>query len=347
MATATTARVALILLVVLAAGLLGVLLSPFASPFFIAAVLAGAVHPWMESLSRRLGGRRQLAGTVLLLALVVVVLVPLGWLGTELVRQVIGAVGWLREALQSEGTAGLVSELPGWARPLVQRALDGLPHGLEELQSLAAREGGRAAVALGGILGTAGSFLFKTAMFLIAFFFFLVDGPRLVAWGSAVLPLKRGQLAELLGDFRNVTVSVLLSTIATAGVQTVLAVIGYVVAGVPNALFFAFVTFVLGLVPAVGATVVVLAMALLQFVTGHHVAGVALALYGLLVVGMIDNVVKPLLMRGRLAIHGAVIFFALLGGLAVFGPVGLAAGPLIVAFFIAAVRMFGRDFGEN
>ncbi|HZZ85053.1 MAG TPA: AI-2E family transporter [Anaeromyxobacteraceae bacterium] len=347
MATATTARAALILLLVLAVGLLGLLLSPFASAFFIAAVLAGAVHPWMEGLSRRFGGRRQLAGLTLLAGLVVVVLAPLAWLGTVLVRQVIDAIGWLRGALQSEGITGLVSGLPGWARPFAESAIAGLPHGLEELQALAAREGGRAAAAVGGLLGFAGSFVFQTAMFLIAFFFFMVDGPRLVAWGTAVLPLNRGQLFELLGDFRQVTVSVLLSTLATAGVQTVLAIAGYYVAGVPNALFFAFVTFVLGLVPAVGATVVVVAMAVLQYVTGHAVAGIGLALYGLLVVGMMDNVVKPLLMRGRLAIHGAVIFFSLLGGLAVFGPVGLAAGPLIVAFFIAAVRMFGRDFGRN
>src|SRR6266567_432553 len=211
MATATTARAALIVLVVLSLALLGLLISPFASAFFIAAVLAGAVHPWMEALARRFGGRRQLAGTALLLALVLVVLVPLGWLATELVRQVIGAIGWLRDALQSEGAAGLIAGLPGWARPIVERALAALPHGLEELQSLAAKEGGRAAAALGGILGTAGTFLLQTVVFLIAFFFFMVDGPRLVAWGNVVLPLKRGQVFELLGDFRQVTVSVLLS----------------------------------------------------------------------------------------------------------------------------------------
>lgn len=347
MATATTARAALFVLVALSLWLLGMLLSPFASAFFIAAVLAGAVHPWMEGLSRRFGGRRQLAAAALLAGLVLVVLVPLAWLGSVLVRQVIGAANWLREALQSVGLPGLVYYLPAWARPVAESAVGGLPHGLEELQAFAAREGGRAAAAVGGILGFAGSFLFQTAMFLIAFFFFLVDGPRLVAWGNVVLPLNRGQLFELLGDFRQVTVSVLLSTIATAGVQTVLALVGYLVAGVPNAVFFAFVTFVLGLVPMVGASVVVVAMGVLQYVTGHAVAGIGLVLYGLLVVGMIDNVVKPLLMRGRLAIHGAVIFFSLLGGLAVFGPVGLAAGPLIVAFFIAAVRMYGRDFGRN
>ena len=57
-----------------------------------------------------------------------------------------------------------------------------------------------------------------------------------------------------------------------------------------------------------------------------------------------DNLVKPLLMRGRMEVHGAVIFFALLGGLAMFGPVGLVAGPLILSFFLAVVRMCQRDF---
>jgi predicted PurR-regulated permease PerM len=82
---------------------------------------------------------------------------------------------------------------------------------------------------------------------------------------------------------------------------------------------------------------------LLLFLTGHGSAALFLALWGILVVGFVDNLVKPLLMRGRLEVHGALIFFALLGGLATFGPVGLVAGPLTLSFFLAVMRIAERE----
>jgi predicted PurR-regulated permease PerM len=133
--------------------------------------------------------------------------------------------------------------------------------------------------------------------------------------------------------------------VATAGVQAIVAFVGYLITGVPQPLFFAAVTFVIAFIPALGATSVTLLVSALLFVSGHSHAALFLAAWGLFVVGFSDNVVKPLLMRGRMEVHGAVIFFALLGGLAVFGPVGLVAGPLILSFFLAVVRMCQRDLG--
>jgi len=77
--------------------------------------------------------------------------------------------------------------------------------------------------------------------------------------------------------------------------------------------------------------------------TGHPTAGALLALWGVVVVGFIDNLVKPLLMKGRMEIHGGLIFFALVGGLGAFGPVGLVAGPLVLSFFLAVVGVSRRS----
>src|SRR5919206_216594 len=114
------------------------------------------------------------------------------------------------------------------------------------------------------------------AALAVALFFFLRDGPGLVAWLNDAIPLKRGQFLEFLRDFRRVTVTVLVSTIATGGVQTLIALVGYAIAGVPNPIFFALVTFVLALVPFVGATAVVVAIGLVKLLTGHVAAGVFL-----------------------------------------------------------------------
>jgi predicted PurR-regulated permease PerM len=83
-----------------------------------------------------------------------------------------------------------------------------------------------------------------------------------------------------------------------------------------------------------------------MYLGGHPVSALFLVLWGILAVGLIDNIVKPYLIRGGIELHGAVVFFALLGGLAYFGPVGLIAGPLVVSFFLAVVRMWDRDDAE-
>ncbi len=345
MVTANASRWVLVLLVAFALLLTLKVVKPFLTAFFIAAVLAAALAPPARRIARLLGGRRRLAAGFMTATVIVAVLVPLGALGAVLVKEIVDGIAWVRQALQSEGIAGLVARLPHWMQNATERALAQLPHGAQELQEFVTREGVGAAAALGGFLSATGTALLQTVMMLIAFFFLLADGRALVEWVKDSIPLKRGQMAELLEEFRKVTVAVLVSTVATAGVQAVLALVGYAIARVPSTLFFTLLTFVMALVPAVGGTILVVVIGVLEILSGHKLAGVFLVAWGLLLVGMVDNVVKPLVIKGGLEIHGAVVFFSLLGGLAAFGPVGLVAGPLAVSFLIAVVRMYRRDYG--
>jgi predicted PurR-regulated permease PerM len=148
---------------------------------------------------------------------------------------------------------------------------------------------------------------------------------------------------EILVEFRKVSGAVMFSSLATAAVQALAALAGYLIARVPHPFFFAFVTFLVAFVPAVGAAGVVLLAAGLLAVTGHNVAAIFLVIWALAVVGLVDNIIKPVLVKRGLELHGAIVFFALLGGLAVFGTIGLLLGPLIVAFFLALVRIHRRE----
>jgi predicted PurR-regulated permease PerM len=273
------------------------------------------------------------------------VIVPIAAFATTLVQQVIEGIEWVRQTLASEGTGALIERLPDALQRHAQRFVRSLPARFEQLPQAAATHSGQAAAAVGGLLSATGGLLFQSAMMLIALYFFLVDGHKLVAWLSDVVPLKRGQLAELLADFRRVAVAVLVSTLATAGIQTVVALGGYLIAQVPNATFFTLATFLLALIPAIGAGAAVVTVAALKLATGHPFQALFLLVWGVVVVGLIDNLAKPLLMRGGMEIHGAVIFVALIGGLAAFGAIGLVAGPLIISFLIAVVRIYRRDFG--
>ena len=165
---------------------------------------------------------------------------------------------------------------------------------------------------------------------------FRSDGRRVVRWLAGVTPSPDEALAiatHLARAARSVLSSLFLTALAQSGVATA----GYLIARVPHAVFFGLLTFVAAFIPSIGTTIVALPVALLMLALGHPWAALFLALWGLLIVGLIDNVVKPLLIQGGVQLDAAVLFFALIGGLALFGAVGLIVGPLAVALFVAVV----------
>jgi predicted PurR-regulated permease PerM len=296
----------------------------------------------MERLSRALRGRRELAALILTVGVLLAVLVPVGALGAALVREVVAGVQWLREALASQGLWGLVQRLPDPVEQLVRRLVAAIPDPQGQLQGLAA-QGGQAAAFLGGFLAATGTAVFQALLFLIALFFVLTDGSRLVGWIDGHVPLRPGQFRTLMDEFRRTSASVLVATLATAGIQTGAALVGYLIARAPNVLFLALSTFMIALVPALGATVMVVLVGLLLLATGHTVAGVFLIAWGVVVVSLIDNVARPYLLKGGLSLHGGLVFFALLGGLAVFGGMGLVIGPLALTFLVTVVELYRRE----
>ena len=200
---------------------------------------------------------------------------------------------------------------------------------------------------MGAAVMGAGSLLFQVVMSLIALFFLITQGADLVAWLDDTLPLRRGQTLELLAEFKKTSYSVLMSSVITAAVQAAAALIGYFIARVPHPVFFGAVTFFVAFIPAVGAATVCLAAAALLLVTGHPYYALFLAIWGLVIVGLVDNIVKPLLIKGGMEMHGAVVFFALIGGLSAFGTMGLLLGPLVISLFLALLRMYRRDFSPR
>jgi predicted PurR-regulated permease PerM len=331
-------RLFYIALVLCALYLLGMMLLPFASALFLGAVLAGSLIGVQERLGKRFGGRTGLAAGLLTLLLVLAVAGPLASVMAVAINEASQGISFLREALKSEGLHGLAHQLPVGIRDWADRLVDTLPDSSQLFDTLS--ESGRsAASAFGGVVTATGHLLFLTLLTLVAFFFFLTSGRELVAWLESVVPLAPGQFRSFMVEFRKVTRAVLLSTVATAAVQSVAALLGFFIARVPNALFFGLVTFVAALIPIGAAMMVSIILAIILILSGRTGAGIFLLVWGALVVGTIDNFAKPFFLKGGVQLHGAVVFFSLLGGLAAFGPVGILAGPLVVAFFVAVTRM--------
>ncbi|MEZ4452399.1 MAG: AI-2E family transporter [Nannocystaceae bacterium] len=345
----STARRIFVGLLVLSLVLVGWLVSPLAEALFLAAVAAATLHRPQVWLCRRLGERPRAAAGLLTAAVVIAFLLPLSGLAAYGVVEIADGVRFVREVVHDEGFEGLVNNLPepvlNALSPVLERLRDGSLS--ETLTERLGDQGGDAARWLRDLATSTGAFAINAALMMIALYFFLVDGVALVDWIDEHSPLRDGQTMEILREFRKVSRAVLASLAATAGVQALAALVGYLIAGVPAPLFFAALTFFVALIPAIGGALVVVATAGLMLLSGHPWAALFLVIWGTLAVGLIDNVVKPLVARRGLHLHPGIIFFALIGGLAAFGAVGLLLGPMIVAFFLALVRIHERDYGAT
>ena len=349
MAETQTARRFFFILFLIATILVGAVIYPIASPLFMAAVLAGVLWPLQQRLTSGLRGRRGLAAGLIVLATIVIITGPLAALSTVAVKQASDGAKYVSETIRSEGVAGLIGRLPPPLQRAATAALERLPKEPgDDLDSTVEKQvtvqGERAAVVVGSLVAATGSLVFQTTMMLIGLYFLLVEGGELVEWIDGVMPLRRGHGRELLTEFKKVSYAVMVSTIITSAVQAAAALVGYVIAGVPSPIFFAGLTFFVAFIPAVGAAGACLAAAGLLFVTGHSSMAVFLAVWGVAVVGLVDNIVKPMLVKAGMEMRGAVVFFSLIGGLAAFGTVGLLLGPLVVALFLALLRIYQRDF---
>jgi predicted PurR-regulated permease PerM len=349
MRTEQTARRFFLFLLVVATLLLGAVVYPLASSLFAAVVLAGVLWPAQVKLAARLGNRRRLSAGLFVAAVVLLVVGPLVALSTVVVTEGRAGLRFVTQTVKSEGVHGLLAPLPEPVRNVVLRALEQLPtqpgDSLDErVQEQVSAQSGNAAAAVGTVVAATGSLMFQAVLTLIALFFLLASGDHLVVWLDQVSPLRSGQTHELLREFKKVSYAVIVSTVLTAGIQAAVALIGYLIARVPHPVFFSTATFIVAFIPAVGAASVCQAAALLLYLGGHPYAALFLSLWGLLAVGLVDNIVKPLLIRGEMNLPGAVVFFSLLGGLATFGAVGLVVGPLSVALFVTVLRMYQRDF---
>ena len=310
---------------------------PLWRPLILGAVLAAALAPWHDGLSTRLHGRRSLAAALMLIGLILLVLLPCAWLLSVAIRETLDGIGFVREALQTHGPEALLQRLPDWLSGPLQSVLGSISSSADEVAGLLARRGPATAAAVGTAIGATAQVLVEAVFLLIAFYFLLLGGRRLVQWLASVTPDPE-QTLGLAAHLARASRSVLSSLFLTALAQSITATVGYLIARVPHPVFFGLLTFVAAFIPSVGTTIVALPVALIMLALGHPWAALFLAVWALAVVGLIDNVVKPLLIKGGVHLDAAVLFFALIGGLALFGAVGLIVGPLAVALFVAVVE---------
>jgi len=237
--------------------------------------------------------------------------------------------------------------VPPEAQHAIDRALSTLHVSREQVQTIAAKALDYAQGVGPALLGASVGAVASTFIMLAALFFLLVDGRHLIRLLGRVSPLQAAQTEELLREFANVSSATLVGAALTAVVQAILATVGFALAGLPNAIFLGIVTLVASFVPVIGTALVWIPAAALLALTGHVTAAIFVAAWCGVLLTAADNVVKPLAMRGKVEMHTGLVFLALLGGITMFGLLGIIAGPLVIAFLLALLRMYERDFVDH
>lgn len=309
----------------------------------LAAVFAGLAYPLYGWLLDRMG-RRLAATTTLVLLLAGVGLPVAGFLtlvATEAVQISQGVTAWLQE----EGRMAQIHERLGRI-PFADRFLPEADQIVERVQEAAGRAGsflmGTLAAATRGTL----NFFLQILVLFYALFYFLVDGPQILRSILRYIPLEPAQKDELLERFVSVTRATLRGSLLIGLIQGGVAGLAFWVAGIPGPAFWGTVMVVLSIIPAVGAGLIWIPAVIYLFMAGQVVAGVGLLAWCAIVVGAIDNFLRPRLIGRDARMSDLLILLSTLGGIVLFGAVGFIVGPIVAALFVTVWHMYGDVFQD-
>lgn len=321
------------------------LLRDFLMPIFWAVVLAVLFHPVYRRLLAWVGGRAAVASLATILIILLAVILPLTLIGVAVSREAVGL--YQRIAAGEVDLEAPVRTVEQWA-PMVAEQLERLGVDLDRLR------GGLSNVAVGASSWIASQalaigqdalrFFVLFVLMVYVLFFFLRDGDRLLDAVVRALPLGDVRERRLISKFAEVTRATIKGTLVVAGVQGALGGILFWALGLPAAAFWGVVMGVLSFLPAVGSGLVWVPAAIILIATGSIARGVILAAGGTLVIGLVDNFLRPILVGRDTQMPDFLILLSTLGGLAVFGISGVVIGPVVAAFFLVAWDIFASEF---
>ncbi|HTL90883.1 MAG TPA: AI-2E family transporter [Steroidobacteraceae bacterium] len=313
-------------------------MEPFIVPVVWAAILAFVTWSTYLRLLRACGGRRVLASLLMTIAISLAVIAPIAWLALvlriELVRVWHDAQALVAGGVQLPPAVLRLPWLGDQLRELAARAAQD-PHALGlELRRVTDHSFDHIA----RLVGSIGREAVKMAFTAVSLFFVYRDGERLAAQLARALEQVLGtRVHNYLRAIEQTVKAVVYGLVLTALVQGLLVGVGYWIAGAGAPVFLAALTTVCGLIPFAAPTVWICVCVWL-FVKGSTAAAVGLAIWGAIVLGWTDHIVRPFLISREAAIPFILVLFGVLGGLASFGLVGLFIGPVILAVLLAVWR---------
>ena len=326
-------------------------LSPYFSAILWAAILAVIFAPLKVLLRRKMGDRNGLASFVTLMIICLIVFTPLAIITSSLVVEINTVYVKLQNNSAQFPTvfAELLQHLPGWVqRYLADHDLNNSAQIQQKLSEFALKGGQYMAGSV--LLIGKGTFTFTVSfgVMLYLLFFLLKDGAWLVGLILEALPLSTYVKHHLLMKFAAVSRATVKGTVVVAIVQGVLGGFAFWITDIDGSLLWGALMAFLSLIPAVGSAIVWVPAAIFFFATGALWKGLFLVGFFVVIVGLVDNILRPLLVGKDTKMPDYMILIATLGGMEIYGINGFVIGPLIAALFIACWNLLsGRDNRDN
>ena len=323
---------------------LGWILLPFFGTILWGAIIALLFSPLYRWLLPRLGERRSAAAILTVLAVLVIVILPLAGIAASLAREATAFFGRLQSGEVNPGVYfhGVFDALPAWITGLLDR------FGMIDFETLQKRlvsalaEGSQFIAAQAVNIGqNTFEFLANLCITLYLAFFLIRDGEDVARTVRRAIPLAPAHKKELLARFGTVIRATVKGNLLVAAIQGTLGGVAFWFLGVTGAMLWGVLMAFLSLVPAVGAALVWVPVAIYFFISGGTWQGIALVAWGVLVIGLIDNLLRPILVGKDTQMPDYVVMITTLGGMAVFGINGFVIGPAIAAMFIAVWHIYG------
>lgn len=339
-------RSVLVLMVIAISALFFSMINQFLMAIFLAGLFSALARPVYRRLNVTFRGHKHLASVTTLLLMIFVVLIPLLFLVGIIVAQAIDVgqsiTPWIKQTLeQPDRISAYLQHLPFYEELMPYREI--------LLEKAGKVVGTISKWVVGGLsqatLGTA-NFLFMSFVFLYTMYFFQMDGDKLIRKILYYLPLNSNDENLMLDKFTSVTRATLKGTLLIGIMQGGLAGLAFAVAGIDNAVFWGTVMAVLSIIPSVGSALVWLPASIILLAQGNVGSGLGLLLFCGVVVGSLDNVLRPILVGKDAKLHELMIFFGTLGGIMMFGIAGIMIGPLIASLFVTIWELYGIAFQD-
>jgi len=323
-----------------------VMIKSFLMAILLAGIFSSLAHPLYRRLNTWMRGRNALASALTILIIILIVLLPLSGLLGVVTSQAIkvgqSATPWVQEQLSSPmAFSQWLEKIPFYAD--IEPYRDTIFQKAGELVEVATRF--MVAGLQAGAMGTM-NFLFTVAILLYTMFFFLMDGHRLLEKILFYMPLDDEDERRLLDRFTSVSRATIKGTAIIGIVQGGASGIAFAVAGIHSSVFWGTVMTVLSIIPGIGTALVWVPAAFWLAAQGLWLKAAGLVLFCGLVVGSVDNFLRPRLVGKDTEMHDLLILFSTLGGIAMFGIIGVIIGPIVAALFVTIWDIYGVVFKD-
>ncbi|PIR38195.1 MAG: hypothetical protein COV34_01075 [Candidatus Zambryskibacteria bacterium CG10_big_fil_rev_8_21_14_0_10_42_12] len=327
--------------------LIGIILAffvfkPFLAEIFLAIVLAIVAHPLYTYVRKVIpsAGLASFATTILVL---LVIIIPVSLLGVALVKETVSFATNITNS--GESLAGLVQNIDNFfARVIPYYKIDTLSI---ESASTYIEDGVLWFVQnLQGIFSNIFEWLVSTAIMLVALYYLFKDGSKLYEGVLYISPLDDAVDKKIGHEIATIMRAVILGRIFVGVIQGLAAYVGFLFFGIENPLLLTALVIIVAILPLIGTLFVLAPVALYQFAIGATLPAVGILLWGIFIVGLVDNVVGPIFIHGKTRLHPFAILVSILGGIHMFGLVGFVAGPVLLGVVYALFKMLPLVYGE-